>query len=407
MSKIALPIASSGRLEVIAILAAIMAINALAVDIVLPALPEISSALRVASENNQQFIVLIYLVGFGAAQFFYGPILDRYGRRIPLLVGLGIYVVVGILCVFSPNLVTLLILRFVQGAGAAGTRVVAQTVTRDLFKGRAMAEVMSMVQMVFMIIPIIAPGIGQILLFVGPWPGIFLFTAAFGLLVAIWCFLRLPETLAPENRRNLSFASIKEGFALVLTNRLAMGYMFSSAFLFGGVLGFISTVQQIYVGIYQLGTWFSIAFAGSAAAMAFSAYLNSRVVGRYGMRRIAHAGVFLSITCAGMLTAISLFGTPPLWAFMLLISGPVFALGWTAGNMVSIAMEPLGKVAGSGSAVFGSVQTLGGASLGIITGQFYNHTVTPLAMGFLIYGLCALLAVLFAEKGKLFGVGSK
>lgn len=407
MSKIALPIASSGRLEVIAILAALMAINALAVDIVLPALPDMAHALNATSENQQQLIVLVYLLGFGAAQFFYGPILDRFGRRIPLMVGVSIYVLAGILCVFSPNLVSLLILRFVQGIGAAGTRVVSQTVTRDLFKGRAMAEVMSLVHMVFMIIPIVAPGIGQLLLLIGPWPAIFWFTAGFGVLVAAWCIIRLPETLAPENRRSLSFATIGEGFGLVFSNRVAMGYMIASAFLFGGVLSFISTVQQIYVGIYQLGPWFSAAFASSAVSMAISAYLNSRVVGRFGMRRIAHAGVILTIVCAGILTALSLIGTPPLWLFIPLISGPIFALGWTAGNMVSIAMEPLGKVAGSGSAVFGSVQTLGGASLGILTGHFYNHTVTPLVTGFLIYGLCALLAIIVAEKGKLFGVGSQ
>lgn len=407
MTKFAIPVASHARREVIALLAALMAINALAVDIVLPALPDITAALRVTTENQQQFIVLIYLMGFGAAQFFYGPILDRFGRRMPLMVGLAIYITAGTLCVFAPNMGTLLALRFIQGAGAAGTRVVAQTVTRDLFKGRAMAEVMSLVQMVFMMIPILAPGLGQLVMLFTPWQGVFWFMVAFGITVTAWCLVRLPETLAAENRRSLSFASIAEGFSLVFSNRIAMGYMIASAFLFGGALGFISTVQQLYVDVYHLGPWFPLAFAGSAVTMALAAYLNSRVVGRFGMRRIAHLGVLLSIACAGILTVSSLFGPVPLWVFIPLISGPIFAMGWTAGNMVSLAMEPLGKVAGSASAIFGSVQTLGGALLGSITGHFFNNTITPIVSGFLVFGICALIAILIAEKGKLFGVGTQ
>ncbi len=394
-------------MEFIALIAALMSVNALAIDIMLPALPHMGEALNIINENDRQFVLSAYLLGFGFTQIIYGPLSDRFGRRPPLLIGLIIYIIAAIAAIFSPNFTTLLILRVVQGMGAAGTRVIAQSIVRDRFSGRAMAEVMSLVFMVFMIIPVIAPAMGQILLFTGSWWTIFIFMGVTALIVATWTFYRLPETLDEENRRPLSPKAIIGGFKLVLTNRVSVAYSATTMFLFGALFGFINSSQQIYVDIYGLGVWFPAAFALMAGIMALSAYLNSRVVKHFGMRRISHLALIIFTSVSALWWMISMFGPIPLWLFFTLLSTAMFMFGWTSSNMNSLAMEPLGKVAGTASAVFGFFQTIGGAAIGLIIGQLFDGTTTPIAAGYFFLGLAALTAVLIAEKGKLFGVGEE
>ena len=200
------------RPEFIALVAALMALNALAIDVMLPALPNMGEALGVSAENERQLVVSAYMIGFGIAQIAFGPITDRFGRRAPLFVGLAIYVACAFAATFAPTFAILLALRFCQGLGAAATRVIATSVVRDRFSGREMAEVMSLVYMVFMAIPIVAPGIGQIILFAGPWHYIFLFMAGLATAIGVWSFFRLPESLRPEYRRPLTFGAALEGF---------------------------------------------------------------------------------------------------------------------------------------------------------------------------------------------------
>ena len=219
------------RPEFIALVAALMGLNALAIDVMLPALPYMGEALGVSEENERQFVIGAYMMGFGIAQLAFGPLTDRFGRRGPLLAGLAIYLVCAFAATFAPNFAALLALRFAQGLGAAGTRVIATAVVRDRFSGRAMAEVMALTFMVFMAIPIVAPGIGQVLLLVGPWETIFIFMGALAAAIAVWAYLRLPETLAPEKRRPLRLGSIAEGFRLVFTNRVAISYGLAGMFL--------------------------------------------------------------------------------------------------------------------------------------------------------------------------------
>src|SRR5690606_23527171 len=274
-------------------IAGLMALNALAIDVMLPALPYMGEALNVATENDRHYVLTAYMLGFGIAQLAFGPLSDRYGRRAPLLVGLAVYVLAAFAAIFSPTFATLLVLRFVQGLGAASTRVIATSLVRDRFEGRAMAEVMSLVFMVFMIIPVVAPSVGQVILFTGHWELIFLFMAVLGAIVLVWTFMRLPETLAPENRRALRLDIIIESFRLVLTNRMAFSYGLAAMFVFGALFGFISTSQQIYVDIYGLGAYFPIAFAAMAALMSVASYTNSRIVRRLGMRRLSHGAMLV------------------------------------------------------------------------------------------------------------------
>ncbi len=407
MTTSAVDLRGLSRVELIALVAALMALNALAIDVMLPALPYMAEALDVVNENDRQLVLSFYMFGFGITQLAFGPLSDRFGRRGPLLVGMVIYLVAAFAAIGAPNFATLLTLRFVQGMGAAGTRVIAQSVVRDLFGGRAMAEVMALVFMVFMIMPVIAPGIGQILLLTGDWWHIFLFMGGLASVITVWVFARLPETLDPANRRELTPKVITEGFLIVFTNRVAISYALAATFLFGGLFGFINASQQIYVGIYDLGPWFPVAFALVAGVMSLSSFLNSRVVGKYGMRRISHFAMITFTSVSAIWWGISLFGTMPLPLFVGLLATAMFMFGWSASNMNSLAMEPLGRVAGTASSVFGFVQTVGGALLGLFIGQLYDGSVTPIAAGYMVMGGAALTCILIAEKGKLFGVGEQ
>jgi DHA1 family bicyclomycin/chloramphenicol resistance-like MFS transporter len=395
------------RPEFIALMAALMALNALAIDVMLPALPTMGEALNVVRENDRQYVLSAYLLGFGIAQLFLGPISDRYGRRMPLLVGMAVYVVAAALAAFAPSFEILLLLRFIQGLGAASTRVVAQSVVRDRFNGRDMAEVMSLIFMVFMVVPVFAPAIGQLLLFSGHWQLIFLFMAGLAAAVAVWAYLRMDETLAAENRRPLKVSVIAEGFRLVFSNRSAFFYGISSMFVMGGLFGFINTAQQIYVDIYGLGAYFPVAFAFVAALMAVSSFLNSKIVGALGMRRVAHSALLVFTGLSGIWLALAYTGNLPFAAFMTVFTLIMFTFGLVGSNTTTLAMEPLGAVAGTASSVFGFLQTAGGAALGAAIGHVYDGTIVPVASGFFFLGFVAVLCVLVAEKGKLFGVGAR
>jgi DHA1 family bicyclomycin/chloramphenicol resistance-like MFS transporter len=394
------------RPEFIALVAALMALNALAIDVMLPALPNMGEALGISAENERQLVVSAYMIGFGIAQIAFGPITDRFGRRAPLFVGLAIYVVCAFAATFAPTFAILLALRFCQGLGAAATRVIATSVVRDRFSGREVAEVMSLVYMVFMAIPIVAPGIGQIILLVGPWHYIFLLMAGLATAIGLWSFLRLPESLKPEYRRPLTFGAVLDGFRLVVTNRVAFFYGLCGMFLFSAMFAFIVSSQQIFVGIYGLGPYFPIAFATMAGVMAVSSFLNSRVVRRFGMRRLSHGAMVVYLAASIALLAASLAGPVPFWLFYMLLLIIQFVFSWATSNMNALSMEPLGAVAGTAAAVFGFSQTVGGAMLGTFIGQQFNGTLTPNAAGYVAMGVLVLGAALAAEKGRLFGIGT-
>ncbi|MBE7186274.1 MAG: multidrug effflux MFS transporter [Methylobacterium mesophilicum] len=395
------------RWEFIALAAALMALNSLAIDIMLPGLQQIGQSLGVVSENHRQFVITAYFIGLGLGLLFYGPASDRYGRRGPILVGLAIYLAAAFSITLAPNFETLLLLRFVQGLGAAATRVIAVSMVRDRFGGRQMAEIMSLIFMVFMVIPVVAPAIGQTVMLFGEWHLIFVCMGSIALLISIWAALRLPETLAPENRRPISVKAISIAFGTVLKNRISIFYTLAATIIFGSLFGFINSAQQIYVGIYGLGVWFPAVFALVAGLMALSSFLNSQLVARFGMRRLSHVAVSGFALVSLVWFVWSLFGQLPLVAFVVLFAAAMFQFGWIGSNFNSIAMEPMGHIAGSASSVQGFIQTLGGGLLGALLGQSFNGTTTPLAAGFLCFGVAALAMVLIAECGRLFGVNPK
>ena len=393
------------RAEFIALAAALMSLNALAIDIMLPGLQEMGASLGVDNENHRQYVISAYFAGMAAALLPYGPASDRFGRRAPVLFGLGIYVFAALAAAFSPSFETMLVLRFIQGVGAASTRVIAVSMVRDRFGGRQMAETMSLIFMVFMVIPVVAPSIGQVMMLAGDWRFIFIAMGLIGAVIAAWAALRMPETLHPQDRRPFTLASIGKAFATVLTNRFSLFYTLASTFVFGALFAFINSAQQVYVGIYGLGILFPILFALVAGFMALSNYLNSRLVVRFGMRRLSHGALTGFAVLSGVWFFWSLTGDLPIVPFVILFALIMFQFGWIGSNFNAIAMEPLGHIAGSASSVQGFIQTLGGGLVGALIGQAFDGTTTPLAAGFFGLGLVSLALVAIAERGRLYHGG--
>ena len=390
------------RWEFITLCAALMALNSLAIDIMLPALQEIGSSLGVETENHRQYVIAAYIVGFGGAQLFFGPLSDRFGRRPPLVAGLVIYILAAAAAAVAPSFTALLVCRLVQGVGAAATRVISVSIVRDTFEGRRMAEVMSLIFMVFMAIPVVAPGIGQVVMLVASWHFIFVAMAVGALAISAWAMLRLPETLHPEYRRPLTAGSILGGFAIVLTNRIAFCYALASTFTFAAMFGFINSAQQIYVGIYGMGELFPVIFAAVAGVVAASNFANARLVGRIGMRRLSQGALLALLAISLLWLGLSLADKMPLVVFVAVFATSMIPFAMLGSNFNALAMEPLGALAGTASSVLGFMQTFFGGLLGTLIGQAFDGTVTPLAAGFCLVSLGALAAVLVAERGRMF-----
>ncbi len=390
--------------EFVAIIALLMALNAAAIDVYIPALSDVGAALGVTSDNQRQWVITAYVLGFGGAQVIYGPLSDRFGRRRVLFAGLGIYVAAALAAIFAPTFAMLVGLRVVQGIGAAATRVVAMSVVRDRFQGPGMASVMSLVMMVFMVMPVFAPNLGSAILLFGTWRELSAVMCLFGVGAFAWAWFRLPETLQPQDRRELSAKRVFEAFRIIFTNRQAFGYTLATGAFFGVLFAFIAQAEQIYTQIYGIGPAFTLYFSLVACFMSASSFANSRLVARFGTRRLSHAAL-TGFTLMGALhlgVAISFGGAAPFWLFLALLIPQFCLFGFIPTNFNSLAMDPLGHVAGTASAVLGTVQTLGGGILGAFVGYFYNGTLVPMLTGFTLLGALSLSLVAVAEGGRLF-----
>jgi DHA1 family bicyclomycin/chloramphenicol resistance-like MFS transporter len=386
----------------VALIAALMATNALAIDAMLPALPEIGAALGITEPNDRQWIVTAYLLGFGAAQIVYGTLADRYGRRPVLLISLAIYAVAGFAAAMAVTFDQMMAARVLQGIGAAGTRVLAVSIVRDSYSGRQMARVMSLAFIVFLAVPILAPSIGQLIILFAPWRWIFGLLGLFGVVVAFVAARHLPETLNPADRRPIAFAPVVAAFRASLSNRIAVGYMLAMTFMIGSLFGFINAAQQLFVEVFRAPALFTVIFGAIALFMALASLLNSRIVGRFGMRRVSHGALIAYIAVTAVHAGIALTGNETLWSFALLQAAAMFCFGLMVSNFGAMAMDPLGHVAGTASSVQGFTSTVGGALIGFFIGQHFDGTATPTVVGFAVCGLAALAMVLAAERGKLF-----
>ncbi|MQX14595.1 MFS transporter [Sinorhizobium terangae] len=383
-----------------------MAIEALALDIMLPALPDIGAAFQVADPNDRSLVLTMFLIGFGLPQVVFGPLCDRFGRRRPILIGIAVYIACALASAAVRDFSELLSLRFAQGVAAAAIRVGMISAVRDRYEGAAMSEVVSVALSIFLLIPLFMPGVGQIILLVGPWELIFVAMGGLAAMIGVWTFLRMPETLALASRRPLDFTSVVDGFAIVIRNRTGFSYGLSGMFLLGIIFALINTSQQVYVDIYGLGPYYPLAFAAMPGAAIVGFLVNSHLVARFGMRRLAHGAMLLFLAGSVAWLAMVQLATPPLWLFslMIVLVTPMVAFGFP--NTGALAMEPLGEVAGTASAIFGAIQTVGGAILGWAVAQSFDGTLTPVIASLCIFGTCVLACFLVAEKGRLFGDGT-
>ncbi|MBB5660187.1 multidrug effflux MFS transporter [Brevundimonas halotolerans] len=388
--------------EFVALIATMMALNALAIDMMLPALPAIGDALDVASENARQWVITAYLLGFGMAQLIYGPLADRYGRKPVLMAGLSLYVLFSVVAAFTTTFEALILARLGTGLGAAALRVLAVSIVRDRYSGRTMARVMSLSFLVFLGVPILAPTLGQLVLFVAPWRWIFGVLALAGSGFMIWALIRLPETLAAENRLPIRFGRIAEAFRAVVSDRLSVGYTLAMTAITGSLFAFINSSQQIFFDVFQQPTLFTTVFGLMAAGIAVASLTNARLVERLGSRRLSHLALIGFITSAAVHAGVTLTGHESLISFALLQGLTMFCFGFIAGNFGALAMNNMGRIAGTASSVQGFVSTTFGSLTGFLIGQSFDGTAAPMTIGITGCGVLALVAVLVAERGKLF-----
>ncbi|MFC0282242.1 multidrug effflux MFS transporter [Camelimonas abortus] len=396
------PVGRMSYREFVVFIAALMATNALAIDSMLPALGEISRDLGLATENERQWIITAYLLGFGASQLFYGPIADRFGRRPVLAFGLVVYVGCSVISGLANTFETMLVARVLQGVGAAATRVLAVSIVRDCYAGRQMARVMSMAMIIFMLIPILAPSFGQAIMLVAPWHWVFGLLGVFGAVVLAWMLARLPETLRPEDRRPIETGAILAAVRACLTTREALGYMLANTLALGALFGYINSTQQIFSDVFHAEHLFTTIFALTAAFMAAASLLNARLVERLGMRLLSHSALLGYIAFAAVHYLVAAGGVETLPSFFLLQSGVMFCFGVMSGNFGAMSMQPLGHIAGTASSVQGFCTTVGGALIGFAIGQHFDGTTVPMAAGFVLCGLATLAVVLTVERGRLF-----
>jgi DHA1 family bicyclomycin/chloramphenicol resistance-like MFS transporter len=353
-------------------------------------------------ENDRQLVVVSYFIGFASTQLFWGPLADRFGRKPVLGWGIMLYMVFALLCAFAGSFALLIAGRIAMGASAAVTRVLVVAMVRDLFEAEAMARVMSLVFMTFMLVPVLAPNIGQAILLVASWRAIFLVLAGYALAMLAWSWWRLPETLHPEYRRSLEWREMGGAIVEAVRDPLSRGYTLALAITFSALVAYISSIQQIVFDVFGEGRLIGLVFAAIAAPMALASWLNSRVVGKYGLRRVGHtaAVVFAILTAAH--AAIGLAGLETLPVFVVMQGLSMASFAFTSSNLGTLAMERMAPIAGTASSVQGVVGTLGAAIIGFAIGQAFDGTVRPYLIGCAGCALAALAVIGLTEPKRLF-----
>ena len=381
-----------GRTELLALISAIMALTAVAIDLMLPAFDDIRDTFDLAegSADTGQ-IVTVYFFGLAIAQMFYGPLADRFGRKPTLYLGIAIYVLGAVASALAPTFGLLLLGRFVWGVGAAGTRVVAMAVVRDRFAGDAMAKAMSQIMVVFMLVPIVAPAVGSAIVSVVPWPGLFWLCVAWALMVLLWSF-RLMETLDPANRRPLNFGAAVSGFVQVARTPVTAGYTISTVFLQAVFIAYLASSEAIISDIFGRREQFALIFGAVAVLFAITVFINGRAVDRFGIERVVTAAFSFILPLCALLVAVSIIGdgVPEIWLFMPTVGLILSAFMFLLPNLNSAAMTPVGDIAGTASAFTGAARIAGGAALGALISSQVTDSVTPFAIG--VATMCFLAA---------------
>lgn len=390
-----------GQRETIVMMAMLMALNAMAIDTMLPALPDMARDLNIAVANHRQYIIGIYLLGTAVGSLFYGPLADRFGRKPVLRSALLAYSVLALAGALVNDFPVMLMLRLGHGLAGAALGVVVTAIIRDLFMGDAMARRMSSIMLVFMVVPVIAPTIGAGIVAVANWRAIFVVMAVLGLVMLLW-IRRLPETLDPANVRLLDVRTMASGWLAVTLHRRAAGYMVAAGVMQGALYGYLNSSEQIIGEVFDARAWFPAVFAAVAAGIAAANFSNSRIVERFGARRVSHSALIAFLTFALCQIAASRSGGETLALFTLLLAFNVGLIGFVGANFGAIAMEDFGKMAGVASSYQGFARGLIAALVGAGIGQQFDGTTMPLALAFTAAAATGIALVLWAERGRLF-----
>jgi DHA1 family bicyclomycin/chloramphenicol resistance-like MFS transporter len=390
---------SPGFVESILLMSLLISLTALSIDTMLPALPEIGKDLGVKYANDVQLIISTLIFGLSIGQLIFGPLSDSMGRKPVLFTGVVIFIIGCALCLFSSGFTVMLIGRFVQGIGVAGPRSIVVALIRDQYEGRAMARMMSSIMSVFIMIPAVAPSIGQGIIMVANWRAIFGSLLCLALIALAWFVWRQPETLLSQYQIPFSFSKIARAFIEVCSNRVALGYTIVAGFVFGAFLGYLNSAQQIFQEIYELGRMFPIFFGILALSIGCASFFNSRIVVQYGMRKLADRAMKTIATLSMVYLAVvyAMGGISPLWMLMACLIAIFFCIGILFGNLNAIAMKPMGHIAGTASSVIGSLSSLIAVPLAILIGRCYNGTTLPLITGFSVLSILSIFIMKWAN----------
>lgn len=384
--------------EFTALTATLMSIVAISIDALLPALGFITQDFQMQNPNQVQLLIGALFLGMASGQLIAGPLSDALGRKPVLYAGLFVYLIGTLTCFFAPSFEVLLAGRIIQGLGAAGPYISAVSLVRDQYKGREMAKVMSLVMMIFILVPALAPTLGEMILLFTNWHGIFIMYALYALIILTWISFRLEETLKPEQRIPFTRAGFFAGFKEVISNKSTISLTFCSGIMFGCLIGYISSAQQIFQVQFDTGKLFSIYFGGLALLVGVSSLVNSRIVGRMGMHLISKRAFSIIIVNAVIFLVIHFLVDVQLWMFLIFAGVLFFCLGLLFGNINAMAMEPMGHVAGIAAAVIGAISSIMSNIVGTSIGQMYNNTLIPMTTAYILLFSIALALLYYAEQ---------
>lgn len=381
--------------EFVALMASLMSIVALSIDALLPALPEIGTALSVENPNDNQLLVTMIFLGLGFGQLIFGPLSDSFGRKPIVYIGFTLFIIATFICVSTKSFEMMIFGRVLQGVGLASPRTLSIAMIRDSYSGNYMAKVLSIVVMFFILVPVIAPTLGQFLLNYYNWESIFYVNLAFGLIIMLWFWKRQDETLSKDKRIKFTPMLFVNGSKEFMKHKNAVAFTLVSGFITGSFMVYLSTAQQIFEQQYNLGDKFPIIFASLAIAVGLATFLNSRYVVKFGMWRIAFAGTIAYCIISLLYVILFWSGTNPSIEVLIgFFALQFFAIGFLFGNLRSLAMQPLGHIAGIGAAINGFVSTVMAVPIANYIGSFVSNSVLPLFIGFSIFGILSLLVFL-------------
>ncbi|WP_159024307.1 multidrug effflux MFS transporter [Formosa sp. L2A11] len=391
------------QFEFIALMASLMSIVSLSIDALLPAFPSIGIAVGNENSRDLQSLVTMIFLGFGIGQLILGPLSDSFGRKPLMYIGFGIFIIASLICVSATSLEVMLIGRVLQGIGLSAPRTICISIIRDSHKGNYMARMMSFVTAFFILIPVIAPALGQFILNYFNWESIFFTQLFFAIVVSIWFWKRQPETLHPEFKIPFNKHVFINGFSELIRYKEAMIFTVLSGFITGSFMVYLSSAHHVFIDQYEVGENFPYVFAGLAISIGISTLLNGTLVVRFGMRRLA----LVSLAAFSLISTIyvGLFWNTPnpsLYVLVPFLAAQFFTLGFLFGNLRAIAMEPIGHIAGIGAALTGFVSTIVAIPIATFIGGFMTDTALPLFVGFSICGSVGLITFLYLKRHRLY-----